>query len=155
VRLPLASIFSHVLFATGCTLHALHDDLPLSLYYMPVLLLVHWYAQCPNKPHPPPLDEVTQVTHVSLIGNGNVSLGVARMLLTDIDVLSKYDGPHNVLDVLATSAVKHVSIIRRRGRLEAAFTMNEFREMINLPEVSMTPLSRFLVTPSPSSELTR
>jgi adrenodoxin-NADP+ reductase len=43
------------------------------------------------------------------------SLDVARMLLTDVNVLSKYDVPHNVLDLLETSAAKHVSIIRRRG----------------------------------------
>jgi len=119
---------------------------------MPALSLVHWYTQHPNKPHPPPLDKVT---HVSLIGNGNVSLDVARILLTSVDVLSKYDVPHNVLDVLATSSVKHVSIIGRRGPLEAAFTMKELREMINLPEASMTPLPRSLITPLPSSKLTR
>jgi len=119
---------------------------------MPALSLVHWYTQHPNKPPPPPLDKVS---HVSLIGNGNVSLDVARMLLTNVDVLSKYDVPHNVLDVLATSAIKHVSIIGRRGPLEAAFTMKELREMINLPEASMVPLPHSLLTPPPSSDLTR
>jgi adrenodoxin-NADP+ reductase len=119
---------------------------------MPALSLVHWYTQHPNKPHPPPLDKIN---HVSLIGNGNVSLDVARILLTNVDVLSKYDVPQNVLDVLAGSAIKHVSIIGRRGPLEAAFTMKELREMINLPEASMVPLPPSLITSPPFSNLTR
>ncbi|KDR79800.1 hypothetical protein GALMADRAFT_241881 [Galerina marginata CBS 339.88] len=150
LRLPLASIFknySHVLFATGCTLPTLHGDLPPSPYCVPALSLVHWYTQHPNTPAPPPLDKVT---HVSLIGNGNVSLDVARILLTSVDVLAKYDVPQHVLDVLSRSTVKHVSIIGRRGPLEAAFTMKELREMINLPEASMVPLEPSLVTPPAS-----
>ncbi|KAF8970902.1 FAD/NAD-P-binding domain-containing protein [Flammula alnicola] len=150
LQLPLASIFknySHILFATGCTLPTLHADLPPSPYCVPALSLVHWYTQHPNTPTPPPLDKIT---HVSLIGNGNVSLDVARMLLTNVDVLAKYDVPQSVLEVLSRSTVKHVSIIGRRGPLEAAFTMKELREMINLPEASMVPLDPSLITP-PSS----
>ncbi|PPQ86566.1 hypothetical protein CVT25_006158 [Psilocybe cyanescens] len=154
--LPLSSIFknySHVLFATGCTLPTLHDALPPSTYCVPALSLVHWYTQHPGAPPPPPLDKVT---HVSLIGNGNVSLDVARMLLTNVDVLSKYDVPQAVLDVLSRSSIKHVSIIGRRGPLEAAFTMKELREMINLPEASMVPLDPALITPlSSDPPLTR
>jgi len=74
----------------------------------------------------------------------------------DVGVLSKYDVPKMVLDVLSRSTVKHVSIIGRRGPLEAAFTMKELREMINLPEASMIPLETSLVTPpSDSPPLTR
>jgi adrenodoxin-NADP+ reductase len=116
---------------------------------------VHWYTQHPNTPQPPPLDKVS---HVSIIGNGNVSLDVARMLLTDVKVLSQYDVPQSVLDVFSRSTVKHVSIIGRRGPLEAAFTVKELREMINLPEASMVPLNPSLLTtppPPPSNSPTR
>ena len=118
---------------------------------MPALSLVHWYTQHPTTPSPPPLDKVS---HVSIIGNGNVSLDVARMLLTNVKVLSQYDVPQPVLDLLSRSTVKHVSIIGRRGPLEAAFTMKELREMINLPEASMVPLNPSLLT-TPPSTLTR
>ncbi|KAH9475559.1 NADPH:adrenodoxin oxidoreductase, mitochondrial [Psilocybe cubensis] len=151
LQLPLGSIFknySHVLFATGCTLPTLHDALPPSAYCIPALSLVHWYTQHPSGPPPPALDKLS---HVSLIGNGNVSLDVARMLLTNVDVLAKYDVPEPVLDVLSRSTIKHVSIIGRRGPLEAAFTMKELREMINLPEASMVPLNSSLITPSASA----
>lgn len=103
--------------------------------------------QHPNTPSPPPLDKIT---HVSLIGNGNVSLDVARMLLTNVDVLTKYDVPQSVLEVLSRSTVKHVSIIGRRGPLQAVFTMKELRELINLPEASMVPLDTVLLAPHPS-----
>ncbi|RXW16423.1 hypothetical protein EST38_g9429 [Candolleomyces aberdarensis] len=156
IQLPLSSIFSkysHVVFATGCTLPKLHSELPPSANCVPALSLVHWYTQHPNAPPaPPPLDKLS---HVSIIGNGNVSLDVARMLLTGVDVLGKYDVPQPVLDVLARSTVKHVSIIGRRGPLEAAFTMKELREMINLPEASMVPLDSHILQPPEGLALTR
>ncbi|KJA18646.1 hypothetical protein HYPSUDRAFT_69723 [Hypholoma sublateritium FD-334 SS-4] len=150
VQLPLSSIFknyTHVLFATGCTLPTLHAALPPSEHCVSALSLVHWYTQHPNTPVPPPLD---RISHVSLIGNGNVSLDVARMLLTNVDVLAKFDVPESVLEVLSRSTVKHVSIFGRRGPLEAAFTMKELREMINLPEASMVPLDPEILAPHPS-----
>ena len=73
------------------------------------------------------------------------------MLLTNVTVLSQYDVPQPVLDLLSCSTVKHVSIIRRRGPLEAAFTMKELHEMINLPEASMVPLNPFLLATPPSN----
>ncbi|KAF6752364.1 ferrodoxin-NADP(+) reductase [Ephemerocybe angulata] len=155
VKLPLSSIFSnysHVVFATGCTLPKRHSELPPSASCTSALSMVHWYTQHPNAPSPPPLDKIS---HVSLIGNGNVSLDVARMLLTNVDVLRKYDVPERVLDVLAESTVKHVSIVGRRGPLEAAFTMKELREMINLPDASMVPLAPELLQPSEGVPLTR
>ncbi|RDB19019.1 NADPH:adrenodoxin oxidoreductase, mitochondrial [Hypsizygus marmoreus] len=153
--LSLSSVFNnytHVIFATGCTLPTLHPALPLSPYCTPALSLVHWYTQHPSRPPPPPLD---QLTHVSLIGNGNVSLDIARILLTNVSVLEKYDVPSPVLDVLSKSRVKHVSIIGRRGPLEAAFTTKELREMINLPEASMVPIEPALLLPQPDTSLTR
>jgi len=140
--------YSHVLFATGCTLPTLHAALPPSTHCIPALSLVHWYTQHPSAVPPPPLDKIS---HVSIIGNGNVSLDVARILLTNVDVLSKYDVPVPVLEQLSRSTIKHVSIIGRRGPLEAAFTMKELREMINLPEASMVPIPSSYLDSSPDS----
>ncbi|KAF5313910.1 hypothetical protein D9619_013067 [Psilocybe cf. subviscida] len=156
LQLPLSSIFrdySHVVFATGCTLPTMHAALPPSEHCISALSLVHWYTQHPTAGSPPPLDKIK---HVSLIGNGNVSLDIARMLLTNVNVLARYDVPKPVLDVLASSAVNHVSIVARRGPLEAAFTMKELREMINLPEASMVPLGPTLLADATSApSLTR
>ena len=145
VSLPFQSIlnnYSHVVLATGCSSPRLHEALPKSPYCIPALSLVHWYTKHPNTSPPPPLDKVS---HVSIIGNGNVSMDVARMLLTDAEALSQYDIPEPVLDVFYRSTVKHVSIIGRRGVLEAAFGIKELREMINLPDASMVPLDPSLL----------
>lgn len=153
--LPLKSIFdtySHVLFATGCTLPTLLSSIPASEQCIPALSLVHWYTQHPNKPAPPALDKLK---HVSIIGNGNVSLDIARMLLTPVETLSKYDVPQKVLDVLSRSTVEHVSIIGRRGPLEAAFTTKELRELINLPDSSMVPIDPSILTQPPDVTLSR
>jgi len=151
LSLPTSSIlhnYSHVLFATGCTMPTLHSALPPSQYCVPAISIVHWYTHHANAPPPPPLDTAS---HVSIIGNGNVSLDVARILLTNVDFLSKYDLPQSVLEVLSRSKIKHVSIIGRRGPLEAAFTMKELREMMNLSEASMVPVHPSLLAPSMDS----
>ncbi|KAI0739674.1 hypothetical protein C8Q80DRAFT_1222052 [Daedaleopsis nitida] len=127
----LLPYYTHILLSTGCTVPVLHSALPPSQYcVLAALSLVH-------RPSPPPLD---RTSHVTLIGQGNVSLDVARMLLTPPDKLAKYDVPSSVIDVLRRSAVQHVSIVGRRGPLQAAFTTKELREMMNLPDASMVPL---------------
>lgn len=72
---------------------------------------------------------------VSIIGQGNVAIDVARILLSPLDVLSKTDITANALAVLSSSQVKHVNLIGRRGPLQAAFTIKELREMTKLPNV--------------------
>ncbi|KAF7983765.1 hypothetical protein HWV62_18962 [Athelia sp. TMB] len=155
LHLPLPSILSnytHLLYATGCTLPTLHAALPPSPYCIPALSFVHWYTQHPSNPPPPPLDKLT---HVTLIGNGNVSLDIARMLLASPADLARYDIPQAVLAVLARSTVQHVSIVARRGPLEAAFTVKELRELMNLPGASMVPIDPALLAPPPDTALTR
>jgi adrenodoxin-NADP+ reductase len=153
--LELSSLFrhyTHLVFATGCTVPLLHSALPPSTHCTPALSLVHWYTDHPSRPQPPPLDKVQ---HVSIIGQGNVSLDIARMLLTSPSVLQTYDIPEHVLEVLRRSNVKHVSIIGRRGPFQAAFTTKELREMVNLTEASMVPINQRLLTPTPGEPLTR
>ncbi len=66
----------------------------------------------------------------------------------NVDLLSKYNLPQSVLEVLSRSKIKHVlSIIDRRGPLEAAFTMKELREIMNLSEASMVPVHSSLLAP--------
>lgn len=142
VNLPITSIlenYSHILFATGCTLPKLHPSLAQSAHCVPALSVVHWYTSHPSNPGAPPIEKATRI---SLIGIGNVSLDVARMLLTPVSVLQKYDVPEHVLEVLSRSSVKHVSIIARRGPLEVACTTKELRELVNLPDASMVPIDK-------------
>ncbi|KAK3089609.1 hypothetical protein FSP39_004976 [Pinctada imbricata] len=68
-----------------------------------------------------------------ILGQGNVALDVARILLTPIDTLKKTDITEHALSKLARSRVKKVYLVGRRGPLQVAFTIKELREMIRLP----------------------
>jgi len=119
---------------------------------MPASSIVQWYTSHPNAPPPPPLHKIS---HLSIIGHGNVSLDVARIFLKNVRTLSKYDVSRPVLDVLSTSKVRHISIIGRRGPLEVAFTSKELREMMSLPQTYMVPLHPSLTKPPNGQTLTR
>lgn len=72
---------------------------------------------------------------MAIIGQGNVAVDVARILLSPVDELAKTDITEQSLAALAASTVKRVHLIGRRGPLQAAFTIKELREMTKLPDV--------------------
>ena len=71
-----------------------------------------------------------------LIGQGNVAIDVARILLSPIDKLKTTDITEYALESLSRSKVKEVYMVGRRGPLQAAFTIAELREMLKLPNVA-------------------
>lgn len=117
---------------------------------IPAIDVVHWYTGHESNPPPPPLD---RAKHVTLIGHGNVSLDIARILLTPPSALEKLDVPQTVIDVLRTSAVEHVSIASRRGPAEVSFTAKELRELLNLPNTTLVPIDPNLL--QTRAEMTR
>ncbi|MGK2240947.1 MAG: ferredoxin--NADP+ reductase [Rhodococcus sp. (in: high G+C Gram-positive bacteria)] len=60
-----------------------------------------------------------------VIGNGNVALDVARILLTDVENLSRTDAADHALVALAESRVNEVVVLGRRGPAQAAYTTPE------------------------------
>lgn len=80
-----------------------------------------------------------------IIGQGNVAIDVARALLEDVDKLRKTDMADYALEALSTSQVKRVRIAGRRGPMQAAFTIKEVRELMNLPGVWAEPIDKSLV----------
>ena len=72
---------------------------------------------------------------VVIIGIGNVAVDVARLILTPIDVLRKYDTTEDWLEKLRSSRVKRVVLVGRRGPLNISFTVKELREMLKLENV--------------------
>lgn len=72
---------------------------------------------------------------VTVIGQGNVSVDVARIILSSIDELAKTDITSRALSTLAECNVQRVHLVGRRGPLQAAFTIKELREMLKLPNV--------------------
>ncbi|BBY22009.1 FAD-dependent oxidoreductase [Mycobacterium stomatepiae] len=72
-----------------------------------------------------------------VIGNGNVALDVARILVTAPDALAATDIADHALESLRPCGVEEVVIAGRRGPLEAAFTTLELRELADLEGVDV------------------
>lgn len=79
-------------------------------------------------------------SHVTVLGQGNVALDIARILLSDPSRLEPYDLPAHVIAALKESQVKHVTVLGRRGPAQASFTAKELREMMRLPNVAFEPV---------------
>jgi ferredoxin/flavodoxin---NADP+ reductase len=64
-----------------------------------------------------------------VIGNGNVAIDVARMLMLDPSELAPTDTADHALDAFGMAGVTEVILLGRRGPAEAAFTNPELREL--------------------------
>jgi ferredoxin--NADP+ reductase len=64
-----------------------------------------------------------------VIGNGNVALDVARMLVLDPDEVGRTDTADHAVEGLAAAQVEHVVVLGRRGPAQAAFTAPELLEL--------------------------
>ena len=73
-----------------------------------------------------------------IVGNGNVALDVARLLLSPISRLAKTDLADHALDALRTSQIEEVVILGRRGAEHAAFNAPELEEFLELPQVDVS-----------------
>jgi ferredoxin/flavodoxin---NADP+ reductase len=68
-------------------------------------------------------------TRAVVIGNGNVAIDVARMLVLDPDEINVTDTADHAVSALAAAQVEHVILLGRRGPAQAAFTNPELREL--------------------------
>jgi ferredoxin--NADP+ reductase len=64
-----------------------------------------------------------------VVGNGNVAIDVARMLMLDRDELATTDTADHALDAFLAASVEEVVVLGRRGPAQAAFTNPELREL--------------------------
>jgi ferredoxin--NADP+ reductase len=91
-----------------------------------------------------------------VIGNGNVAIDVARMLVLAPSELAPTDTADHALEVLAESHVKEVVIVGRRGPAQAAFTNPELLELGELSDadvvVDPAELERALAVHDPDAE---
>jgi len=72
-----------------------------------------------------------------VVGNGNVALDVARMLVLAPAELAPTDTAEHALQVLAASRVKEVVVLGRRGPAQAAFTNPELLELGELADADV------------------
>jgi ferredoxin--NADP+ reductase len=77
-----------------------------------------------------------------IIGNGNVALDVARILLADRDRLATTDIAAAALAALRSSRVREVVIAARRGPEHASYTLGELHDLKHLPGVELVVADR-------------
>ncbi len=73
--------------------------------------------------------------HVVVVGNGNVAIDVARILVLSRDRLARTDIADHALEALRGCGVKRVTLLGRRGPAQASFTNPELREFGRLDGV--------------------
>jgi ferredoxin/flavodoxin---NADP+ reductase len=72
-----------------------------------------------------------------VVGNGNVALDVARMLVLAPAELAPTDTADHALEILARSRVREVVVLGRRGPAQAAFTNPELLELGELTDADV------------------
>jgi ferredoxin--NADP+ reductase len=126
----LAERYDAVIYAVGA-----QSDRPLNIPgehlrgSVAAVDFVGWYNAHPH------FEEMTpdlSTGRAIVVGNGNVALDVARILVSDPDLLSATDIATHALDLLQSRGVEEVVIIGRRGPLQATFTTLELRELGDL-----------------------
>ena len=81
--------------------------------------------------------DLANAERVALIGNGNVAMDVARILLCDPEHLASTDIAEHALATLKKSRVREVVLLGRRGPAQAAFSPKELEEITALPGVDV------------------
>jgi ferredoxin--NADP+ reductase len=77
------------------------------------------------------------VERAVVVGNGNVALDVARMLVLPEPELAITDTADYAIAALTASSIREVVILGRRGPAQAAFTNPELRELADLEDVDV------------------
>lgn len=92
---------------------------------------VNWYDAHPDFPRTWPL----HAKQIAVVGNGNVALDVARMLIKRPDDLLSTEIPDHVYRGLLASPVTDVHVFGRRGPAQVKFSPLELREALHLEGV--------------------
>ena len=131
----LAANHHAVLYATGAS----HDramgiegeDLPGSVTATD---FVAWYNG-----HPDQADATFDLSHATavVVGNGNVALDVARILVSDPETLASTDIADHALAALRESKVREVVLLARRGPAQSAFTLPELTGLIEHDDIDL------------------
>jgi ferredoxin--NADP+ reductase len=126
----LAERYDSVIYAVGAqsdrSLGIPGEELPGSVAAVD---FVGWYNAHPHFEEMAP--DISSGRAI-VVGNGNVALDVARILVTDPDVLATTDIADHALKSLHDRGVEEVVIVGRRGPLQAPFTTLELRELGHL-----------------------
>lgn len=126
----LAQRYDAVIYAVGAqadrALNIPGEELPGSVAAVD---FVGWYNA---HPHFAEMAPDVSCGRAVVVGNGNVALDVARILVTDPSALAATDIADHALDSLHARGVEEVVVVGRRGPLQATFTTLELRELADL-----------------------
>ncbi len=75
-----------------------------------------------------------------VVGNGNVALDVARILVSDPDMLARTDIADHALAALRKSSVREVVVLGRRGPVQAAYSAPELMGLLTNPDFDVVAL---------------
>jgi ferredoxin/flavodoxin---NADP+ reductase len=92
----------------------------------PATEFVAWYNGHPDHSG---LEVDLQAKQAVVVGAGNVAIDVARMLALAPSELEITDTADHAIEVLSASGIEDITILARRGPLQAAFTNPELLEM--------------------------
>lgn len=105
----------------------------------PATRFVAWYNG-----HPDHADDAFDLSasRAVVVGNGNVAVDVARMLLLDPDEVAATDCADHAVAGLSRAKVEEVVLVGRRGPAQAAFTHPELRELgeLSRADVEVDPV---------------
>jgi ferredoxin--NADP+ reductase len=123
----LAELYDAVVYTVGAQtdrrLEIPGEDLPGS---WPATAFVAWYNGHPDFQH---LEFDISGERALVIGNGNVAVDVARMLLLTPGELSPTDTTQAAVHAICGSGLREVVMLGRRGPAQAAFTNPELKEL--------------------------
>ncbi|KAL5052634.1 hypothetical protein RYX36_033316 [Vicia faba] len=113
---------------------------------------VWWYNGHPDGRN---LDPDLKSTDTAVIlGQGNVALDVARILLRPTAELATTDIANHALAALEESTIRVVYLVGRRGPAQAACTAKELREVLGIHNLDISiQESDLLLTPADEEEL--
>ncbi len=100
----------------------------------PATEFVAWYNGHPDHCG---LEVDLQAKHAVVVGAGNVALDVARMLALAPSELEVTDTADHAMEVLRASGIEEITILARRGPLQAAWTNPELLEMGELERADL------------------
>ncbi|XP_019088636.1 PREDICTED: NADPH:adrenodoxin oxidoreductase, mitochondrial isoform X2 [Camelina sativa] len=113
---------------------------------------VWWYNGHPDYSSLKP--DLTSSDTAVILGQGNVALDVARILLRPTTELASTDIARHALSALEESSIRKVFLVGRRGPVQAALTAKELREVLGIKNMHIrikeTDLS---VTPADEEEM--
>lgn len=126
----LRDLYDVVVLATGAAkdrpLGIDGEDLPGVIGSAP---FVGWYNAHPDYKD---LSPDLRVASVTVVGNGNVAVDVARILAKTAGEMAGTDLAHHAADAIHGSPIKDIYVIGRRGPLDASFTPKELNELNQL-----------------------